>query len=559
MSKEDAILVIDDEEGMRNFLSDILGEDYAVFTAPDGREGINRLQEDSFRAAIVDIKMPGMDGLQVLKHIKEAWPEVEVVMLTAYASLDSALDAVRLGAYDYVVKPFRGADIKRVLANAVKKHRLVAENRKLLDELKGVNAKMSEKNCELTSMALQLEESNLRLREAMHRVERSKADLEERVAERTEKLQEMVTANLELEGKYRSLVENSPSGIYLAQDGRIVLTNPAFLKIFDYSHLDEVEGIPLQALVAPSDREAMAELAAEILTKKGSPIRYEFKGLRRDGSTVDIGASATILVIGSRTFIQGILRDITEDKRASAELKKAQEMLMLSERLAAIGQLAARVAHEIRNPLGAISNSIGILKRDLRLSGDDLRLMEVVIKESMRLNRIVTDLLSFARPQGLSLSLADLREVVDDTLFLLRQDSRLIPGVRLTVSCPNPIPLLLLDADRIKNVLLNLLINSVEAMPSGGAVEVKMAECELRGERGVEVSVSDTGVGIEPENVGRLFEPFYTTKPGGTGLGLATVYRVVSEHGGTVDVRSQPGAGTTFSLKLPLKGGGKVG
>lgn len=245
-----------------------------------------------------------------------------------------------------------------------------------------------------------------------------------------------------------------------------------------------------------------------------------------------------------------------ETRRAYEELKATQEKLIRSERLAAVGELAAQIAHEIRNPLGAISNSVGVLRRDLDLRGDDRRLLEVVHEEAERLETIVADFLRFARPRPIHRTPQNLTEVLDDLLLLLAQkgplgklSSKRKGDVRIEKRYDGGLPLVHLDSAQTREALWNLLVNAVEAMPSGGVLTVMVERAESEA---VDIVVSDTGKGIAEEDRGKIFEPFHTTKADGTGLGLAIVQRVVEAHAGVIAVESVKGQGSSFRLRFPL-------
>ncbi len=227
-------------------------------------------------------------------------------------------------------------------------------------------------------------------------------------------------------------------------------------------------------------------------------------------------------------------------------LFQTEEHLRRADRLSALGELSAGMAHEIRNPLGSIKGAAEILRDDYGPGEPKFEFIQILLKETDRLNGIVQEFLSFARPKPPELQETDINGVIESVLTLTAQPLRKA-GVVLRKELDPAIGPRNLDAGLLKQAFLNLVLNAVQAMPEGGTLTVMSA---LRGDL-LEVSVADTGVGIPSEDRKKLFSPFFTTKEGGTGLGLAITYRIVENHRGTIDVESEPGKGARFTVRIP--------
>ncbi len=240
---------------------------------------------------------------------------------------------------------------------------------------------------------------------------------------------------------------------------------------------------------------------------------------------------------------------LVEDLKASyVELARTQAQLVRRERLAALGELSAVVAHEVRNPLGAIFNSVASIRRIIGPDSPAVPLVDIVGEEADRLNRIVADLLTFARPPAPHPYAVPLSPLVEDAVRGALAEAA--GKVRVELELSDDVPAVTVDERMMRQAFLNLAINAVQAMPQGGMLRASVRH--RPGEPEVEVQFSDSGPGISPEVLARIFEPFFTTKAKGTGLGLAVVKRIIESHQGRVALESQPGQGTTFRLYLPL-------
>lgn len=234
-------------------------------------------------------------------------------------------------------------------------------------------------------------------------------------------------------------------------------------------------------------------------------------------------------------------------KTQTEVLFQTEEQLRQADRLSALGELSAGMAHEIRNPLGSIKGAAEILKDDYGPDAPQHEFIEILLKETDRLNKIVQEFLGFARPKPPELREEDINELLESVLALTAQPAR-----KAGVSVEKRLDLNLgkwnLDAGLLKQAFLNLVLNAIQAMPEGGTLTVVSA----RRDELIEVKIVDTGMGISTDNRKKLFSPFFTTKKDGTGLGLAITYRIIQNHRGTIDVVSEPGKGATFTITIPV-------
>ncbi|MGH9142826.1 MAG: two-component system sensor histidine kinase NtrB, partial [Vicinamibacterales bacterium] len=232
-------------------------------------------------------------------------------------------------------------------------------------------------------------------------------------------------------------------------------------------------------------------------------------------------------------------------------LLRLREELARAEQLAAVGRLAAGIAHEIRNPLASMSGSIQILRQELPLSLEQEQLMDIVLRESERLNTTIRSFLAYARPQRFQIQRFDLRRALNDTTLLLRNSADVQEQHQISVDVPATELWYEADEGQIKQIVWNLTTNGLRAMPHGG--RLRLAGSVESASDGVVLTVSDEGIGIPPEELDALFQPFHGTFAKGSGLGLAIVHRIVSDYSGEIRVSSQPGSGTTVSVRLPAQ------
>jgi two-component system sensor histidine kinase PilS (NtrC family) len=279
---------------------------------------------------------------------------------------------------------------------------------------------------------------------------------------------------------------------------------------------------------------------------KDRPVRFEGQIRKRDGSTAILGFTASLLK-DDRNAIRGIILTFQDITR----ITEMEEQMRRQERLAMVGSLAAGIAHEIRNPLASLSGSIQMLQGDLDLAGDSKRLMDIVLRETERLNTIITEFLDYARPRSAIRERVDLGLLVQETVEILKHNRNICSGI--DVRCDVASRLFVTgDAQRLRQVFWNLLNNAAQAITGDGVISVSAASGAGEQADHALVRVSDTGCGIPAQSLGNIFDPFFTTKSDGTGLGLAIAYRIIDDHGGSIGVQSESGRGSIFTIRLPL-------
>ncbi|MFA4947189.1 MAG: ATP-binding protein [Candidatus Krumholzibacteriia bacterium] len=352
-----------------------------------------------------------------------------------------------------------------------------------------------------------------------------------------------------------SIITNVSSGLIVTNAaGEITTCNPAAIKILGLLPTDEIKG-KLVADVLPHMSALVQELEKALAT--GTPRRrHEIEIRSKDGAALPLGISLSILKgeNGEKRGVVAIFQDLTEVHHMRERVRRADKM-------AAIGELSTAIAHEIRAPLASICGSIEMLSGELELSGDNRKLMELIIKEADRLDRIITDFLEFARLKPPAFEPVDVARCLDEVLLLFTHSSELNRNVSFEVVCDAKDACIYADDEQIRQVYLNLIMNACEAMSEGGRFTIRIGlDVRPLRENGspeecVVIDFENTGPAI-PENViPHIFEPFYSTKDGGTGLGLAIVSRIVESHLGHVRVTSDEDHGTKFSIELPVYSG----
>lgn len=371
-----------------------------------------------------------------------------------------------------------------------------------------------------------------------------------------QRLQETSHDLTELQSFHQNILQSMHSGLLTTDlHGKITLYNHAAEFITGYQ-LSDVYGIDLHKIFPGLDTASLFQT----LSATSKPAhRFETTiSTKVHGKVVYLGVSVSILRDNHQktSGLIFIFQDLTE-------LKAMQEQIARSDRLAAIGQLAAGVAHEIRNPLASISGAIQMLKTaHLDLSDENKALMEIILRESNRLDTILTDFLQYARPKAIRFSKCDLlHEVLLPTIGLLKQDPRFAPkDFQIDLDVIPNFPKIVCDMQQMHQVFWNLCLNAFQAMDSGGTLSIRAAVEKIEGQEldtsspiyAAILTIHDTGCGIAAEHLQQIFHPFYTTKKGGTGLGLAIVHSVIENHHGAIKVQSTEQRGTTFELILPL-------
>jgi len=541
------VLIADDQEHSVILLRRIFQRDgFDVESAKDGEIALEKARKLRPDLILMDVQMPRMDGFEVTRQLREdpATARIPVIFVTAAAREPTDVaHGLNLGADDYIRKPY---DYHELLARARSKMR-----------------------------ARQLEDRLQQRSEELEALVRIGGELNQRLGleELAERLLEI--ARQEFNAAFAELVLFDPAGEpIMLMDTQQGMANPAnvLARLADpHSAIALVyrSGEPILLPGNDDGSEIVARLErAGLSSAMVAPLRHHGRLLGMLGVAVgdqqrlsdsdlrmlrSIGEQAALAVRNAQLYaeLQSYAQTL-EDKveQRSRELQAAQAELIRAEKLAALGRMAAGIAHEVNNPLQPILNCLEVAIEDTE-NGErpDTEVLRVAEREVQRIKSIVSRLLDFARPSNSEPAAVDLQELINEVLLLTAKQLER-SGVRVTTQL-NYAPVISGNATQLKQVMLNLVLNAMEAMPDGGDLVI-----ELYPERGgVVIRLQDTGVGMDEETVAQIFDPFYSTKREGTGLGLAGTYGIIEGHGGTIQVDSQPMQGTTFTIWLPAATG----
>ena len=350
----------------------------------------------------------------------------------------------------------------------------------------------------------------------------------------------------DLQAFNQHVIDSLSSGLATTdRQGRILTFNRAAEAITGHPAFSVVGRRLEDVLELPSN--VANELAHLSDPSRGRRIETSYR--TGDGRQIDLGFTATPLQTpGGNAGLLFAFQDVTD-------IKKLERDARLRQRLAAVGEMAAGIAHEIRNPLASMSGSIQILRQELPLTEEQAQLMDIVLRESERLNDTIRSFLAYARPQRFSIARLDVRRVLNDAALLLRNSSEVLEGHVIEVRVPLTEVSFEGDENQIRQIVWNLATNGLRAMRNGGRLTLgaRIEPGSGGAHDAVVLEVSDEGVGIPAEELDAIFQPFRGTFSKGTGLGLAIVHRIVSDYGGEIHVSSTPGKGTTVSVRLPVK------
>lgn len=621
MSEKSNILIVDDDESIRASLVLIFGKKgYETDTAGTGREAMEKAQERFFNLALIDIRLPDMKGIDLIAPLNQLHPDMVVIMITAYASTETAVRALNEGASAYIRKPLNMDEVLATVGDAVEKQALLMENRRLYKE---TQLELAERK--RAQEALRTSEANFRkvieknadaiivvasdgvVRFAnpaagalfkckteklintvfgfpMTLGENTEIDIvgrngETAIAEmrmvKTEWEREKVylaslrditkrkqaeEALRESEESYRDLYQNAPNAYFsVSADGLILMCNTAALRLLGYHMKDMVEKNILDLYADTPDNVSKVQEVFK-RSKMGESIRdVELQIKHKNGHPIWISLSVEPIRDrdGNVTESRSMVIDISERKRLEAQLRQAQK-------LEAIGTLAGGIAHDFNNILSATIGYAELAIDDVE-SGTELQnKLQEIVKAGNRAKRLVKQFLSFSRQAEEEKRPLQISPIVKEVLKLLR--ASLPTNIEIRHHIEPDTGIIETDSTQIHQVLMNLCINAGYAMHGkGGVLEVSLANVELDSNftaqhPGIDPStylrltVSDTGQGMTPEVLERLFEPYFTTKEKGegTGLGLAVVHGIVQSHKGTITVYSNPGKGSTFHVYLPV-------
>jgi signal transduction histidine kinase/DNA-binding response OmpR family regulator len=548
------ILVVDDEPEIVSYLSELLTEQgYAVETAHTGEEALVAMRAGSSLSAsegidlvILDVRIPEPDGYEVSRRAKadEVLRHIPIIMVTALKSKQNVMHGLEIGADDYIAKPFSPeellARVKAMLRMRQMERNVLRHNR----ELTALNTIASVVNRslnleEILPVTLETILSLLGMRAGAVCLRSGEGG--HLAVQAQQGFPEAGTGWLR---RQRWSAGRGIVGQVAASGEPALLKGAAIPEPWVSATVSETD---------PSEEQNLSLLCVPL------PAQDRVLGalvvLRADPPGFDDPDQSLLAAIGQQIGISADnARLYTELRQFAQELERSQAQLVQAEKLAAMGRLTASIAHELNNPLQAVQNCLHLtLNRQLD-GGKQHRYLTMAQEEVERLIDIVLRMLDFYRPSRGQRTPTDINALIENVLALTAK--KLQRGnVTVHLQLARSLPRINVVADQIKQVILNMIINAIEAMPGRG--ELVITSRLENGPDGTDdgwlrISFADNGVGLAPEELQHIFEPFYTTKSRGTGLGLAVSYGIVERHGGQIDVKSVPDQGTLFSVRLPL-------
>ena len=560
MNREE-ILIVDDDPSIREIVSVLLAEKgFRPLVAGSAEEGMVVLNGAKISVALVDLVLPGMGGLELLSQIKGNSPDTEVVMMTSHASLETAIEAIRKGAYDYLRKPFEDLESVRVtVQRALDRRSLSLRNRELLSDLKQRNRELSDTVKRLSSL--------IKAGRAMSSIHSISELLDFFIGLVTDELKVDRASLMLLDKKTRELRIAAWRGISedLVKDVRVKMGEGIAGWVAQKGKPILVKDVTADPRVQDHKKPNLSNSFISSPIVLSIPIKLQEKVLgvinatnkRSDESFDDNDMAFLYGLAGQAAVAIENAGHFEELEEAYQSLKSSHDQVIASERLKALGQMAAGVAHDFNNILNNILGRTQLLLRrlnspdpDLQTSRSDLEVMEQLSLEGAETVKRIQDFTGIRKDRPKEA--IDFNEIVRKTVEMTRpkwKDDCEARGICIEIRLDlRELPPTAGNEHELTQVISNLIFNAVEAMPHGGSITLR----PFSEKDSILFEVEDTGVGIKKEIQGRLFEPFFTTKEEGRGLGLSIANGIVKRYRGEISVSSQEASGSTFRVQLPV-------
>lgn len=490
------ILVVDDEPVVREVLEEALRLQGERVTCCDtARSAMERLEADSFDLVLLDVNLPDMDGFEALARMRKRWDDLLVVMMTGDATIESAVEALKSGAHDYLRKPIHIEELRKTIKYALEHRELDRARRR----------------------------SEIALRES--------------------------------ESRFRALVENSLIGICIIQKNRIIYQNPVNRSLFPLA-LDVPLNRLIQS-VHPDDTQKVITAYSDLISGRRVSVEEEFRFFPRGQETNDpemrwVQCRASVFQYRGEDAILINMMDITRSK-------ELEQILRLKSKMISLGRVAAGIAHEIRNPLTGINSYLYTMEDLFdadELSDADLHMMKTIVEQmqlaSNKIESVIKRVLDFSRPGAPSMTLITVNDPLQEAVNLSAVSLRK-KGIQIRTHLDPNLPQCYGDAHLIEQVILNMIDNAVRAMDKRNPGDKTLRLNSWSRDNFVFLSVSDTGSGIPLALREKIFDPFFTTESDGSGIGLAIAQRIIHDHNGAIRVSSNQWGGAEFTIELPIE------
>jgi two-component system NtrC family sensor kinase len=556
------VLVMDDRDDSLEFMTEYIlkPSGYRYIIAKDGEGGLQRALTEKPDLIIMDQRMPKMNGLEVLAALNKTQAGIPVILMTFHGSEETAVQAFRLGAKDYIVKPFDAEEMIQAIDRALQERRLRGERDTLTEQLMNTNRQLERRVKELgvlynvgksVTALLDPEKVLNRIVEAAVYVTNAEEGALFLIDEESGELYLRAARNLgeHFARGFRIKVEDSIAG-------GVVKTGEPFLSTAEDLSLKVKTGYMVKSLLYVPLKVGEQVIGVMSVDNKASNRPFSENDVYLLSALADYAGIAIVnaqLYGEVKAFNEELEQKVEERTR---ELKEAQAQLIQSEKLASIGQLAAGVAHEINNPLGVMLGFSQVILKKLP-EDDPLRKPLVSIeREGLRCKKIIQGLLDFSRRSTPALQPMNLNDAVEAACAFIEHQITL-DNIRVIKGLATKLPPIKADGNQLQQVFVNLIINAYQAMSQGGELRITTRAV---GDQ-VQAIFADTGAGIPAEVLKHIFDPFFTTKEvgKGTGLGLSVSYGIIESHGGKIEVESQVGVGTTFVVTIPADHKGTEG